>query len=112
MSSDVRIERQSRLSAAEAGAVRALVAAASEADGVTPLSEHVMLHLRYGGDEPVRNLLAWSGDELVGYAHLDVTDMVAGASAELVVQPNHRRGGVGQRLVDELIKESPDQRLP
>ena len=32
-------------------AVSALVEAATEADGVRPLSEHVMLHLRYGGDE-------------------------------------------------------------
>ena len=108
---DLHVDHRARLSADETAAVQALVHQAAEADGVTPLSEHVMLHLRYGGDEPVRNLLAWSGDELVGYAHLDVTDVVAGASAELVVQPNHRRGGVGQRLVDELIKESPDERL-
>jgi mycothiol synthase len=70
-----------------------------------------MLHLRYGGDDPVRNLLAWRGDELVGYAHLDVTDEVAGASAELVVPPSHRKQGVGRRLVDELVAASPDGRL-
>jgi mycothiol synthase len=108
---DVRIEHQARLSSAETAAVRALVGAAAEADGLSPLSEHVMLHLRYGGDAPVRNLLAWVGERLVGYAHLDVTDEVAGASAELVVHPDHRRHGIGQQLVRELLTESPDRRL-
>ena len=54
-----------------------------------------MLHLRYGGDDPVRNLLAWDGDRLAAYAHLDVTDEVAGASAEVVVDPAYRRQGLG-----------------
>ena len=44
----------------------ALVEAATEADGVRPLSEHVMLHLRYGGDDRVRNVLAWSGGHAAG----------------------------------------------
>ncbi|MFL6238265.1 MAG: mycothiol synthase [Actinomycetes bacterium] len=107
----LRIERQARLSGAEADAVRALVAAAAEADGVTPLSEHVMLHMRYGGDEQVRNVLAWEGSTLVGYAHLDVTDEVSGASAELVVHPDHRRKGVGQDVASRLVAEAPDGRL-
>jgi mycothiol synthase len=38
-------------------AVSTLAEAATEADGVRPLSEHVMLHLRYGGDQRVRNVL-------------------------------------------------------
>jgi mycothiol synthase len=108
---DVRVDHRARLSADETAAVRSVIDAALEADGVSPLSEHVMLHLRYGGDEPVRNLLAWSGNALVGYAHLDVTDEVAGASAELVVHPQHRRHGIGRRLVDELVSESPDGRM-
>jgi mycothiol synthase len=108
---EVRIERRPRLSGDETDAVRALVTAAAEADGVTPLSEHVMLHLRYGGDAPVRNILARVGDQLIGYAHLDVTDEVAGASAELVVHPKHRRRAIGRRLVDELLSDVPDGRL-
>jgi mycothiol synthase len=108
---DIRVDHRARLSADETAAVRSIIDAAVEADAVSPLSEHVMLHLRYGGDEPVRNLLAWSGDALVGYAHLDVTDEVAGASAELVVHPQHRRHGIGRRLVDELVSESPDGRM-
>ena len=99
------------LDADEVRAVSALVEAATEADGVRPLSEHVMLHLRYGGDERVRNVLAWSGDDLRGYGHLDVTDEVAGASAEIVVHPSHRGEGLGRALVETTLAETPDGRL-
>jgi mycothiol synthase len=91
--------------------VTQLVDAATEADHVRPLSEHVMLHLRYGGDEPVRNVLLHVDGKLVAYAHLDVTDLVEGASAELVVHPDHRRKGYGRALVSRLLEESPDGRL-
>ena len=95
----------------EVHAVAALVEAATETDGVRPLSEHVMLHLRYGGDDPVRNVLVYSRGQLAAYGHLDVTDRVAGASAELVVHPQHRGRGVGRRLVQATLAESPDGRL-
>ena len=35
-----------------------LVQHAADEDGVSPLSEHVLLHLRYGGDQRARNLLS------------------------------------------------------
>lgn len=88
----------------------------TEHDGVRPLSEHVSLHLRHGGDDGVRHLLAY-GDgrgtlpHLAGYAHLDVTDVVAGPSAEIVVDPAWRRQGVGRLLVEAARAESPDRRL-
>jgi len=110
-SAGVRIARRTRLPRNEVAQVMRLVAEATEADGVRPLSEHVMLHLRYGGDEPVRNLLAYDGDDLVGYAHLDVTDPVEGSSAELVVRPLARQHGYGRALVNALIKDAPDARL-
>jgi mycothiol synthase len=92
---------QRRLSGVELAQVRALIDAATTADGVRPLNEHVMLHLRHGGDEDTRNLLAHdSRGSLVGYAHLDVTDQVAGASAELVVHPMHRGRRYGRALVE------------
>jgi mycothiol synthase len=107
----VRFEVVGVLDADEVAAVSGLVEAATEADGVRPLSEHVVLHLRYGGDDPVRNLLAWDGDRLAGYAHLDVTDEVAGASAEVVVDPAYRRKGVGRALVEAIVAETRDGRL-
>ena len=82
-----------------------------EADGHLPLSEHVMLHLPLGGDEDVRHVLVEDDERLCGYAHLDVTDPVAGSSAELVVHPSARRQGTGRRLVEELVRQAPDGRL-
>jgi mycothiol synthase len=105
------IEVAGPLDSDEVQAVSALVEAATEADGVRPLSEHVMLHLRYGGDERVRNVLAWEGDAVAAYAHLDVTDEVAGSSAELVVSPAYRDRGLGRSLVHAVLAESPDGRL-
>ncbi len=110
----LEIERRQRLSADEVAQVTRLVDEVTEADGVRPLSEHVMLHLRYGGDTPARNLLGWldsdNGRALAGYAHLDVTDPVDGASAELAVAPGLRRAGFGRQLVGALLAET-DGRL-
>jgi mycothiol synthase len=81
-------------------------------DGDYPLSEHVVLHLRHGGDADVRHLLTTSDSgEVIGYAHVDVTDQVAGSSAEMAVHPDHRRAGLGRALVEAALQESPDGRL-
>ncbi len=84
-----------------------LVEQVTEADGIRPLSEHVMLHLRHGGDVDVRHVLARTGGELVGYAHLDVTDQVAGPSAELAVTPSARRRGRRSRARRRTCSPSP-----
>jgi mycothiol synthase len=99
------LSRRERLDADEVRAVTALVDAVTANDGVRPLSEHVMLHLRYGGDTPARNFIVRDGEDIVGYAHLDTTDAVEGASAELAVHPDHRGQGHGRRLVEALIDE-------
>jgi mycothiol synthase len=97
------IAARGRLTDVDAGSVLLLAAAAADEDGVRPLSEHVMLHLRYGGDPRARNLLLHEGGELAGYAHLDPTDPVEGPSGELVVHPRLRRRGFGRKLVDSLV---------
>ena len=99
------------LDAEEIRAVAVLVEAATETDGVRPLSEHVMLHLRYGGDQPVRNVLVYVDGMLAAYGHLDVTDEVAGASAEVVVHPDRRGAGLGRLLVQTLIDQTTTRRL-
>lgn len=105
-----------------------LTEAATEADGVRPLSEHISLHLRYGGEGPDRNILLLAPDgpdapdapeghgahppEVVaGYAHLDPTDVVAGSAAEVVVHPAFRRRGYGRLLVEAAAAQTPDGRL-
>ncbi|HWL35746.1 MAG TPA: mycothiol synthase [Frankiaceae bacterium] len=108
---NVTLDVRTRLDPVQVAEVRALLAAATDADDVHPLSEHVTLHLGHGGDPDARNVLARVGDDLVGYAHLDLTDVVAGASAELVVHPGSRRQGIGQALVGQLVGLSTDGRL-
>jgi mycothiol synthase len=102
---DARIEQLEHLSAEQVASVLQLVQHVTDVDGVRPLSEHVMLHLRYGGDEGTRHFLLSSGEELVGYGHLDRSDPVAGGSAELAAtEPSHLRS-----LVDALVAEGGDK---
>lgn len=84
-------------------AVLALLNGATRHDGLRPLSEHATLHLRYGGDREVTHLMVWDAQSLVGYAHLDTTDKVAGPSAELVVEPTRRGQGIGAALTDTAL---------
>ncbi|MFB9721084.1 mycothiol synthase [Planobispora longispora] len=103
---NVRVEHRGRLDQAEVAAVLGVVEAATEADGVRPLNEHVMLHLRYGGDERAGAVLLYAGDELAGYAHVDPTDPAEGPSGELVVHPAHRRRGYGRRLLEAVLERT------
>jgi mycothiol synthase len=73
-------------------------------DGTPPIAEHILLHLRYGGDKADSHLLVEKDNQVIGYAHLDQTDLVAGPSVELVVDPSHRGAGVGKALLSEAIK--------
>ena len=109
MTAGAAIEMRARLSPDEIRDVIRLVDEVTDSDAVRPLSEHVMLHLRYGGDDRARNFLLRVGDEVVGYAHLDTTDAVQGASAELAVSPRHRGMGFGRQLVEALVAETTDR---
>jgi mycothiol synthase len=106
-----QLEVLTRLTPGQVEEVLGLTAAAGDADGAYPLSEHVVLHVRHGGDADVRHLLLREGGELAGYAHVDVTDLVEGSSAELAVHPAHRRRGLGRLLVQAAVAASPDGRL-
>jgi mycothiol synthase len=106
-----QVEVVGALGQEEIRAVAVLVEAATEVDGVRPLSEHVMLHLRHGGDTPGRNVLVYRDGQLTAYGHLDLTDQVAGPSAEVVVHPDHRGGGLGRLVVQTTLHETPDGRL-
>jgi mycothiol synthase len=114
----VRVEVLDVLPPDDLAAVSSLVAAATEADGLHPLSEHVMLHLPSttpGHDRHLLVLVTPPGDphreRLAAYGHLDPTDEVEGSSAEVVVHPDLRGHGVGRLAVEQLQELSPDGRL-
>jgi mycothiol synthase len=98
------IRRTNHLEPTEIAEVLALAQAAGDTDGAYPLSEHVVLHLRHGGEAPAVHLLLRTPDgELAGYAHVDTTDEVDGPSAELAVHPLRRRRGLGRALVSAAL---------
>ena len=97
-----------RLDPQKLEAVLSLIAAASDRDGVPPVAEHVLLHLRHGGDKDDRHFIAEESGTVVGYAHLDLTDQVEGPSAELVVHPEYRNRGIGRSLIEELRRVAGD----
>jgi mycothiol synthase len=90
------------LSPAEASAVLGLAEHAARADGVAPLSEQGLLHVRYGGGRGAADLLAGSDGQLAGYARLDPPAGGEPASGELVIDPAFRRRGLGRALADAM----------
>lgn len=95
---DMNIEEQTLTEDTElAKAALALTRAAEQVDGVAPLSEQFLLGLSDARLEH-RHLLAFQGDQLTAVAGID------GETAELVVHPDHRRGGVGTALYQHLSK--------
>lgn len=112
MSDSVRYRTVRQLDESTVRDLTRLLDRITDHDGLRPLSEHVWLHVKEGGDEQGQHVLATtSNGAIVGYAHIDITDEVEGASAELTVDPDHRRAGIGRELVAQLLTLSPDGRL-
>jgi mycothiol synthase len=105
----------SHLDQATQSQVLDLIEAARSHDGIPPLADHVLLHLRHGGDRADTHIIQTVSinspdDTIVGYAHLDTTDEVEGPSAELVIHPDYRHRGYGKELL-ERVKELAGKRL-
>jgi mycothiol synthase len=91
------------LCADDQAAIRALVSAATDADGVAPVGDQVLRELPL---ERTRHLLARDSGELVGYLNL-TPDM-----AEAVVAAPARRRGIGSELIRTgLAAGSPGTRI-
>jgi mycothiol synthase len=101
--SGAAVDRVDRLAPDQVTQVLELADLAGDVDGAYPLSEHVVLHLRHGGEAPAVHLLIRDGEKLTGYAHIDPTDKIEGPSAELVVHPMKRRRGLGRALVTRAL---------
>jgi len=85
-------------------AVLKLIADTTAFDNTPPIAEHILLHLRHGGDKADSHLLVEQEHQVIGYAHLDQTDLVAGPSVELVVDPKFRNAGVVRQLLSKAIE--------
>lgn len=96
------IQNLGHLDSQQQDGVLALISAATEQDGIPPIAEHIILHLRHGGDKADRHLIIEEDGEIIAYAHIDLTDAVAGSSAELVVHPRHRGQGLGRSLLEAI----------
>jgi mycothiol synthase len=82
--------------------VATLDASASAADGHRSMGEHVVAELRAGAvTMPHAGFAARSQNEgtLLGYAHLSERATPLGWRLDVVVDPAHRRDGIGSRLV-------------
>ena len=86
--------------------VLSLIETAQDFDNTPAIAEHVLLHLRHGGDKADSHLVIQKDNQVIGYAHLDKTDHVAGPSVELVIHPEHRGSGTGSDLLKSAIKAS------
>jgi mycothiol synthase len=73
-------------------------------DNSPPIAEHILLHLCHGGDKSDSHLVHQVQSKVIGYAHLDQTDLVAGPSVELVVDPDHRSSGIGRQLLSKAVE--------
>jgi mycothiol synthase len=83
--------------------VERLLAAARRMDGFAPLNEAASLQLRHPGPA-VQHLCAVESDQVVGYAQLDPGP--AASIGFLVVDPGHRRQGIGVRLAQALAERA------
>lgn len=93
-----------KLSKPQQEAVLKLIADITAIDNTPPIAEHILLHLRHGGNKSDSHLLVKKGEDVIGYAHLDQTDLVAGPSVELVVDPKFRGVGIGKQLLAKAIE--------
>jgi len=103
------LQHLNHLSKSQQESVLALINAAHDFDGTPPIAEHVLLHLRHGGDKSDSHLVIEENNQVIAYAHLDTTDLVAGPSVEAVVHPNHRSKGLGSSILKEAIKVCGDK---
>ncbi|HZJ06823.1 MAG TPA: mycothiol synthase [Nocardioidaceae bacterium] len=121
----MQVKNVDRLDTEQLSALVALIEAATQVDGVAPLSEQVLLDARDGlpagtgtsSSTSPPHFLAYDGTHLAGYAHLDwepatttskAQYMGGTASAEIVVDPEHRRHGIATALVralDDVLQE-------
>jgi mycothiol synthase len=109
------IDWRSALTESDQRAVRDVIARAAERDGVMPVGDQVLREL---SRDRTRHLVATADDEIVGYLGLVRASEATGhdvaaepdtaAMAEVVVDPDSRRGGIGSALIRAGLAEGGD----
>lgn len=97
------INEHSHLDDALTREIFSLIQLAQAVDLQSPLSEHVLLHLKHGGDVRARHLVGIEDEKIIGYVHLDLTDEVSGPSVQVVVHPRFRNLGYGKQLLQRAL---------
>lgn len=100
------INEHSHLDDALTREVFSLIQLAQAVDLQSPLSEHVLLHLKHGGDLRARHLIGMEDEKIIGYVHLDLTDEVSGPSAQVIVHPEFRNLGYGKQLLQRALLDA------
>ncbi|WP_445253814.1 mycothiol synthase [Nocardia sp. XZ_19_385] len=83
--------------------VRGVLARATAADGVAPISEQAVLSLT--ADAPARHLFVRRAGAVAGYANLVPAHGEHSAMAEVAVDPEFRGQGIGAELVSAVLAE-------
>jgi mycothiol synthase len=83
-------------------AIRDVIDAAREVDGIAPVGDQVLRELPH---DRTRHLVATDGGEIVGYLNLAPATDEAPAMAELVVHPHARRRGIGAAMARAGLSE-------
>lgn len=109
-----------RLAPRQSAEVSALVVRATQHDGVRPLSEQSVLDVRRLPEDPtpadgtlgthlvVEDQPGEIDARVLGYAHVERSDP---PSAEVVVDPEHRRRGLGGGLLRQVLADFPGVRF-
>jgi mycothiol synthase len=108
----MQVDNVEQLDSGQPSELLALVQASTLVDAVAPLSEQVLLEAQGDTADPTSStitgrsirphFLAYAGTHLAGYAHLQADVVGEAATAEVVVDPAHRRQGVGTALIHAI----------
>jgi mycothiol synthase len=95
---------RSALPAEQQQAVRELITAATEFDGVAPVGEQVLRELAH--DRTDHLVVTSAGEAVTGYLNLTPSGDQEAGMAELVVHPQARRRGIGSALVRATLAKT------
>lgn len=110
MTERAHFEATTTLSAAQVAAVEQLIERVTALDGVRPLSERVIRHVRSSTSDEYLDICASIGPTLLGYAAVDRSNSPDYPAVEMAVDGAGRALGVDGELLDRALQKA-DGRL-